>query len=224
MKPPTPARRAVAARPRGRPRCARARAISRLIRRVWRVRRWWCAGCSTWPLDVMMEPGGRATLLGGAGIGCIGMLANMAPPWGCDWLSRTMDIFCGVMAAAGLGFIYMCVSLRHVLLNFHLESVSGWTGFRLGFVYHFPRAVWFGLYLFTFGLYLFTFGLYLFTFGSVLLDFCKWLGKWRHTAFRGMYSKFKFSVQHTIKNPQPKARPTRDTFAMNFLCVCRQCI
>ena len=100
-----------------------------------------CAGCSTWPLDVMIEPGGRATLLGGAGIGCMGMLANMAPPWGCDWLSRTMDIFCGVMAGAGLGFIYMCVSLRHVLLDFHRKSVSGWTCFRLGFVYHFPRSL-----------------------------------------------------------------------------------
>ena len=66
----------------------------------------------------MIEPGGRATLLGGAGIGCIGMLANMAPLCGCDWLSRTMDIFLWSKHEAHPGLIYIHVPLRHVLLDF----------------------------------------------------------------------------------------------------------
>ena len=58
------------------------------------------AGCSTCPCAVMIEPGGRATLFGGAGIGCaggsgctgcMGMVANIPACWGCE-LSRTMDI------------------------------------------------------------------------------------------------------------------------------------
>lgn len=79
-----------------------------------------------------MEPGGRATLLGGAGIGCIGMLANMAPPWGCDWLSRTMDIFCGVMAGAGLG-LYTCASLCATSCWIFIAKVS-LVGRALGWV------------------------------------------------------------------------------------------
>ena len=85
------------------------------------------AGCSTCPCAVIIEPGGSATLFGGAGIGCaggsgctgcmgcMGMLANIPACCVCE-LSRTMDIspVWAVIPTPSL-FIYVLAQRRHVL-------------------------------------------------------------------------------------------------------------
>ena len=82
------------------------------------------------------------------------------------------------------------------------ESVSGWAGFRLGFVHHSPRPGGSGLYHYALILY--------------HLTTARGLGSGARSVSENSDTKFEFAVQDAIKTPQAKARSTRDTFAMKM--------